>query len=93
MPEFFVEFDRVVTYLPDHPKANRPVTGLVVSAPTPTGAMQHALRTTRGEAEIVETKLADEADPDKVGAARAQLPYRPPAPVPVEVPLAETPRA
>ena len=92
MPEFFVEFDRPVVYQPDHPKAKRTVTGLVVNAGTLTGAMQHALRTTRGEVEILQTLPVDDAEPAKVASARAQHPHQPP-PVLVDVPLSEVPRA
>lgn len=57
MPDFCCVFDGPVVDQPDHPKRRRVVAvedGLLVSgAATPTAAMQHALRVTRGEATLV----------------------------------------
>ena len=50
---FRVTFSAPVTYQPGHPKAERLVTALDVSAPTAEGAKMHAIRTTQGDAEIV----------------------------------------
>ena len=87
MPEYFVEFSGVVIYQPDHPKVARPITGLCVNAASPNSALQHAIRTTRGDAEV-SVVLLTEADPAKVDAARTLLPYTPPVPI-VPAPVAE----
>ena len=86
MPEYFVEFSGVVIYQPDHPKAARPITGLCVNAASANSALQHAIRTTRGDAEVSVVPL-DEGEPAKVAAARSLIPYQPPAPL---VPAAVT---
>lgn len=58
MPDFVVRFDRPVTYQFGHPKGQREVTELTVSASSRDAAMQHAIRVTRGEAAITVTEAA-----------------------------------
>jgi hypothetical protein len=77
VPEFLVVFGGLVTYQPDHPKMRRSINGLCVNAPTSTAAMQHALRTTRGDAEVTEVVPIEQANADHVAAAKSLLPYLP----------------
>lgn len=59
MPRFRVTFPSVVIYLPDHPKGNRPVTELIVSAPDARSAEIHAFRVVRGSVSYVEVTPVD----------------------------------
>jgi hypothetical protein len=57
---FRVRFSEPIWYLPDHPKARRLVADLFVNAPGPREAEAHALRTTRGPAQIVSVTFSEE---------------------------------
>ena len=74
MPEWYVGFSAPVLYLPDHPKAQRAIQGLVVNSDTSERAFQHAIRTTRGDAQVYPAVPVEQADPQAVADARSQFP-------------------
>lgn len=61
MPTFLVRFTAPVWYQPDHSIRRCEITELPVHAPTERGAIYHALRVTRGEAEILDVQPASVA--------------------------------
>lgn len=61
MPKFIVEFDRPIWYQPDHPEASRETQALPVAADTPAQASMHAIRVTRGDAQIKQVHRYAEA--------------------------------
>lgn len=71
MPTYLVAFSGPVWDQPDNPLACREVMALAVHAPTPQGAQTHAIRVTRGEAEVVQVVPIEEASPDLLAAAYA----------------------
>jgi len=92
VPEFFVEFSAPITYLPDHPTLARQLLGLCVHAPTAAGAQTHAIRVTRGPADVLAVVPIEEADPDKVNAARSLFGILLPV-APSGIVISETPDA
>lgn len=50
--KWIVEFDRPIWYQPDHPEVAREVQALPVLADTEAQAFMHAIRVTRGDAQI-----------------------------------------
>lgn len=74
MPRYAVRLETPVVYQPDHPKAQRPITELVVNAPTPEAALIHTIRVTTGEIavrEIVEVPTNYGQQPPAVEAPDA----------------------
>ena len=53
MPRFVVRFDLPVVYQPNHPRRALSTTALEVIAETSVQAMQHAIRTTVGEGQVI----------------------------------------
>ena len=49
MPRYLVTFPHPVVYLQGHPKGQRTLTELLVQAPSPRGALLHAVRVCAGD--------------------------------------------
>jgi len=60
VPRYLVRFSEPIWYLPDHPKARRLTTDLIVNAETPKQAETHALRVTRGAGEVVSCAVTED---------------------------------